>query len=135
MFHCKIVREVSTGNVYKTIFSNAIKSFGITNNPMVSSKSTNEKHTGTYMLTIRTLDRKEYHITKEYNNYKAVNILYELIEAKLKLRKHKKRHIEVISKLDEKDRLFFSDLSDDNVMIHSEKLENTLNKINSLLKN
>ncbi len=133
MLICKIVREVATGNVYKTIFSHAIKHIGITNNPIAISKTTKEKATGTYRISIRTLDRKEYHLTDETFNYKAICILYELIEAKLNLRMLKDRHIQIIEKLDEDDKAFFKSTTNGPVMIHSEKLNNTLKKIEEIL--
>ncbi|MDE6357760.1 MAG: hypothetical protein K2L15_04115 [Eubacteriales bacterium] len=134
MFSCKIVREVTTGNVYKTIFPNAIKYFSISNNPMAISKTTNEKHTGSYQISIKTLDRKEYHLTKESFNYNAVYTLYELLEAKIGLRKLKDRHIQIIEKLDEENKAFFKDVQNQNVMIHSQKLQNTLEKIEEILR-
>ena len=132
MFTCKVVREVLRGNVYKIIFPHAIKSFGITNNPMAASKTTNTKHSGKYMLTIRTLDRREYHLTKEIFNYEAVSILAELVEAKLGFRKLKDRHYKVLDKLDPIDQEFFKDISGKDFMLHSEKLNQTLIKIDQL---
>ncbi len=133
MLICKVVREVATGNVYKTIFPHAIKYFGVTNNPMAVQKTTNEKATGTYRISIRTLDRKEYHLTDESFNYNAVCLLSELVEAKIGLRALKDRHMKLIEKLDEADRLFFTDIKEKAVMIHSEKLNNTLNQIVKIL--
>ena len=133
MLICKVVREVATGNVYKTIFPQAIKYFGVTNNPMAVQKTTNEKATGTYRISIRTLDRKEYHLTDESFNYNAVCLLAELVEAKMGLRALKDRHMKVIEKLDEADMLFFTDIKEKAVMIHSEKLNNTLKQIVKIL--
>lgn len=133
MLTCKVVREVSTGNVYKTIFPHAIKHFGVTNNPMAVHKTTNEKATGTYRISIKTLDRKEYHLTEESFNYNAVCLLAELVEAKIGLRVLKERHMEVIEKLDETDKQFFLNVNNGPVMIHSEKLNNTLKKIVEIL--
>lgn len=135
MFSCKIVRQVATGNVYKTIFPNAIKHFSISNNPMAVSKTTNEKHVGTYQISIKTIDRKEYHLTKESFNYNAVYTLYELLEAKIGLRKLKDRHLEIIEKLNEEDKAFFKNPENKNIMIHSEKLQNTLEQIEKIQKN
>ncbi len=133
MLICKVVREVATGNVYKTIFPHAIKYFGVTNNPMAVQKTTNEKATGTYRISIRTLDRKEYHLTDESFNYNAVCLLAELVEAKMGLRVLKDRHIKVLDKLTEEDRAFFTDIKEGAVMIHSEKLNETLKQIEKIL--
>lgn len=133
MFSCKIVREVATGNVYKTIFPHAIKHFAISNNPMAISKTTNEKLTGTYQLSIRTLDRKEYFLTKETFNYNAIHMLYELLEAKMGFRKLKERHLQIIDKLDEEDKMFFKDILKKEFMIHSEKLQLTLDKLEQII--
>ena len=135
MLICKVVRQVATGNVYKTIFSHAIKHFGVSNNPMAVQKTTNERATGTYRITIRTLDRKEYHLTDESFNYNAVCLLAELVEAKIGLRVLKDRHMEILNKLDENDRNFFTDIKQGNVMIHSEKLNNTLKQKELILSN
>lgn len=134
MLTCKVVRQVATGNVYKTIFPHAIKYFGVTNNPMAVQKTTNEKATGSYRITVRTLDRKEYHLTDESFNYKAVCMLAELVEAKMGFRVHKDRHLEIINNLEDVDKQFFIDVKTTAVMIHSEKLNNTLKKIEELMK-
>lgn len=133
MFSCKIAREVATGNVYKTILPHAIKYLGISNNPMAISKTTNEKHAGTYRLSIRTFDRKEYFLTKETFNYNAIYMLYELLEAKMGYRKLKDRHTQIIEKLDEEDKMFFKDIFNKDFMIHSEKLQNTLDKLEQII--
>ena len=135
MLICKVVREVATGNVYKTIFPHAIKYFGVTNNPMAVQKTTNERATGTYRISIRTLDRKEYHLTDESFNYNAVCLLAELVEAKMGLRVLKDRHMNIINKLDQVDKDFFTDIKKGAVMIHSEKLNNTLKQIEKILGN
>ncbi|WP_317368581.1 hypothetical protein [uncultured Tyzzerella sp.] len=135
MLICKVVRQVATGNVYKTIFPHAIKHFGVSNNPMAVQKTTNEKATGTYRITIRTLDRKEYHLTDESFNYNAVCLLAELVEAKLGLRVLKDRHMEVLKNLDENDREFFTKVKEGDVMIHAEKLNNTLKQIETTFSN
>lgn len=133
MLICKVAREVVTGNVYKTIFPHAIKYFGVTNNPMAVQRTTNEKATGTYRITIKTLDRKEYYLTDESFNYNAVCLLAELIEAKIGLRCLKDRHMQIIDKLSEEDKGFFADIKDGVVMIHSEKLNETLKQIEKIL--
>lgn len=133
MFSCKIVRQVATGNVYKIILPNAIKHFAILNNPMAVAKKTNEKLTGTYQLSIKTIDRKEYYLTKETFNYEAVYVLYELLEAKMGLRILKDRHTVIIDKLAEEDKAFFQNNLGKDFMIHSEKLQNTLEKIEEIL--
>ena len=102
---------------------------------MAVQKTTNERATGTYRITIRTLDRKEYHLTDESFNYNAVCLLAELVEAKIGLRVLKDRHMEILNKLDENDRNFFTDIKQGNVMIHSEKLNNTLKQIELILSN
>nr|WP_317357633.1 hypothetical protein [uncultured Tyzzerella sp.] len=135
MLICKVVREVAGGNVYKTIFPHAIKHFGVSNNPMALNRTTNEKKSGTYRITIRTLDRKEYHLTDESFNYEAVCLLSELIEAKMGLRVLKERHNDIINKLDEADKKFFTDIKEGAVMVHSEKLNNTLKQMEQILAN
>lgn len=133
MLICKVFREVATGNVYKTIFPNAIKYFGVTNNPMAVQKTTNTKQAGSYRIVIRTLDRKEYYLTDESFNYDAICMLSELIEAKIGLRTLKDRHLNVIDKLDEPDKKFFTELNSKPAMVHSDKLNNTLKKIEKIL--
>ena len=135
MLICKVFRQVASGNVYKTIFPHAIKYFGITNNPMALHKTTNEKQAGTYRITIKTLDRREYHLTDESFNYNAVCLLSELVEAKMGLRVLKDRHIKVLEKLDDVDKEFFKDIAKSNIMIHSDKLNNTLKQIEKILDN
>ncbi len=133
MLICKVVREVAGGNVYKTIFPHAIKYFGVTNNPMALSRTTNEKRSGTYRISIKTLDRKEYHLTDESFNYNAVCLLAELVEAKMGLRVLKDRHMEIIEKLAPVDKEFFTDIKEGSVMLHSEKLNNTLKQMEQIL--
>lgn len=134
MFNCKIIREVTTGNAYKIISANSIKYFTLTNNPMAIAKTTNEKQAGSYRISIRTLDRKEYHLTKETFNYEAISLLSELLEAKLGFIKHKEKHLKIIDKLEENDKLFFKDTFKRDFLVDSDKLQNTLEQIEAILK-
>lgn len=134
MLTCKLFREVVSGDVYKTIFPHSIKYFGLTNNTMAVTKTTAKHRICTYRISIRTLDRKEYHLTDETFNYEAVNMLAELIEAKLGYRKLKERHMNIISKLCEEDQLFFKDISLDKTMVHAKKLNETLKIICELIE-
>lgn len=129
MLTCKLFREVVSGDVYKTIFPQSIKYFGLTNNTMAVTKTTAKHKVCTYRISIRTLDRKEYHLTDETFNYEAVNILAELIEAKLGFRKLKDRHLAIIAQLNEEDQVFFKDISLDKTMVHAKKLNETLSVI------
>lgn len=134
MFNCKISREVATGNVYKIILANSIKYFALTNNPMAVAKTTNEKQSGSYRITIRTLDRKEYHLTKETFNYEAISILSEFLQAKLGFIKYNEKHLHILEKLDENDKLFFKDVFKKDFLVSTEKLQNTLEQIENILK-
>lgn len=134
MFNCKISREVATGNVYKIILANSIKYFALTNNPMAVAKTTNEKQSGSYRITIRTLDRKEYHLTKETFNYEAISILSEFLQAKLGFIKYNEKHLDILEKLDENDKLFFKDVFKKDFLVSTEKLQNTLEQIENILK-
>ena len=133
MFNCKITREVATGNVFKIISASSIKYFGLINNPMAISKTTNEKKAGSYRISIRTLDRKEYYLTKETFNYNAISLLMELLEAKLGFIKHKERHLQIIEKLSDDDKLFFKDIFKKDFLVDAEKLQNTLENIENIL--
>lgn len=134
MFSCKIIREVATGNVYKIILPHSIKYFGLTNNPMAIAKTTNEKQAGSYRISIRTLDRKEYYLTKETFNYEAICLLIELLEAKLGFIKHKEKHSQIIDKLEDDDKLFFKDIFKKEFLVDSEKLQKSLEQIENILK-
>lgn len=133
MLTCKIIRQISAGSVFKIVFPNAIKYIGITHNPMSVSGSVGKDRAGSYRISIKTVDRKEYHLTKDTYNYEAINMLSELIEIKIGLRKLKERHKVVLRQLSRKEQLFFTEVATETTMLHSEKLNDTLTKIDELM--
>ncbi|MFI3231381.1 MAG: hypothetical protein R3Y29_07540 [bacterium] len=134
MLTCKIIREISSGTIYKIVFPNAIKYIGISHDPMNISHSVGkDRGSGSFRISIKTVDRKEYHLTKDTFNYEAINMLSELIEVKLGLRKLKERHKVVLRELSREEQLFFTEVATETTMLHSEKLNDTLNKIDEIM--
>lgn len=131
MFTFKIRREVTSGDVYKLIFPYTIKHLCIKHNPMAVAKKTNEKVVGTYQIAIKTIDRKEYNLTKETFNYNSVLVLYKLLEIKLGFQDITPEFSSIIEKLSEKNKLFFSKVCPDCV-IYATQLQNTLDEIEKL---